>query len=150
MTARCPSCGGRGLIHWHPYWDNGNIPCPRCGGRGTIEEDEMTEKLKSIQFVFRSSDAPFSFCNAADYIDDQTAALHEHVDKHGFRGYARVGTIALNLDQVAAFWSSDAGPDGKPVMPGGEAGETRARAALKQIIEISAGPVRRIAEEGLA
>lgn len=121
MTARCPSCSGRGLIHRHPYWNNGNTPCPRCGGRGTIEEDEMTEKFKSIQFVFRSSDAPFGFCNTADYVDDQTAALHEHVAKHGFHGYARVGTIALNLDQVAAFWSCDAGPDGKPIFPQTEA-----------------------------
>ena len=32
----------------------------------------------------------------------------------------------------------------------GESTETSARAALKQIIEISAGPIRRIAEEGLA
>lgn len=32
----------------------------------------------------------------------------------------------------------------------GEADDSRARAALKQIIEISAGPIRRIAEEGLA
>ncbi|KFI24145.1 hypothetical protein [Paenirhodobacter enshiensis] len=31
-----------------------------------------------------------------------------------------------------------------------EADDSRARAALRQIIEISAGPIRRIAEEGLA
>ncbi len=31
---RCHQCEGRGLIHWHPYWDNGYDTCKACEGRG--------------------------------------------------------------------------------------------------------------------
>ena len=38
--APCGACGGRGLIHWHPHWDNGHDDCPTCGGRGWVWEGE--------------------------------------------------------------------------------------------------------------
>ncbi|SMO95982.1 hypothetical protein SAMN06265173_1316 [Thalassovita litoralis] len=31
-ASACPRCGGRGVIHWHPHWDNGHEPCPDCIG----------------------------------------------------------------------------------------------------------------------
>ena len=30
LSNRCPRCGGRSIIHWHPHWDNGHEPCPDC------------------------------------------------------------------------------------------------------------------------
>lgn len=38
---RCHQCEGRGLIHWHPYWDNGYDTCKACEGRGFRLEGEQ-------------------------------------------------------------------------------------------------------------
>lgn len=47
MTTTCPACRGRGLIHWHPHWDNGHEPCPTCKGSGKIE-DKMKNGIAHI------------------------------------------------------------------------------------------------------
>lgn len=38
LANRCPRCGGRGVTHWHPHWDNGHSPCPSC----TDDQDHDT------------------------------------------------------------------------------------------------------------
>ncbi len=35
---RCPACGGRGSIHWHPTWDNGYRICTACDGHGVVPD----------------------------------------------------------------------------------------------------------------
>lgn len=55
----CPTCGGRGVIHWHPHWDRGHMPCPACGDKSTApltndkQENMMTDEITKEEFIER-------------------------------------------------------------------------------------------------